>query len=239
VAFVGYTNAGKSTLFNTLTNSDVFAADMPFATLDPTHRDLELENGKSISLVDTVGFITDLPTHLIESFKATIEESIEADLLVHVRDISHPDTARQSEDVDLVLSQIETESKLERQPTIEVWNKFDALGVAQQEHMRELSEQDDNVFCTSALKAEGLDELLSGIISRVFAQTRLFSLSLSPGMGRERAWLFANCVVHEEQYQENGDVALEVEMSSKDLNHFVDLHDVFDPEIHIVGSRSL
>jgi GTP-binding protein HflX len=125
-AIVGYTNAGKSTLFNRLTSSDVLAADMPFATLDPTAREIVAASGRRIALVDTVGFITDLPTTLVAAFRATLEEAMEADLLVHVRDISHPDTEYQANDVYGILEQLSEETGLDQPPMIEVWNKADA-----------------------------------------------------------------------------------------------------------------
>ena len=129
-AIVGYTNAGKSTLFNRLTSSDVLAADMPFATLDPTAREIVAASGRRIALVDTVGFITDLPTTLVAAFRATLEEAMEADLLVHVRDIAHPDTEHQAEDVHTILEQLSRETGLEQPPMVEVWNKADALDEA-------------------------------------------------------------------------------------------------------------
>ncbi len=110
-AIVGYTNAGKSTLFNRLTSSDVLAADMPFATLDPTAREIVAASGRRIALVDTVGFITDLPTTLVAAFRATLEEAMEADLLVHVRDIAHPDTEYQSNDVYTILEQLSSRDR--------------------------------------------------------------------------------------------------------------------------------
>ncbi|MDG2284806.1 MAG: GTPase HflX, partial [Alphaproteobacteria bacterium] len=127
VAFVGYTNAGKSTLFNRLTESDVFAQDMLFATLDPTMRRLTLPSGREIILSDTVGFISDLPTHLVAAFRATLEEVLEADIIVHVRDISHPETEYQKQDVEAVLDDLRVLERMRSGRSLEVLNKIDLM----------------------------------------------------------------------------------------------------------------
>lgn len=157
VALVGYTNAGKSTLFNRLTESEVFAKDLLFATLDPTLRKVRLPHGREIILSDTVGFISDLPTHLVAAFRATLEEVLEADLILHVRDISHADTEAQAADVRKTLEDLGVDAHTGA-PVIEVWNKIDQLDAAYQEKL--LSEAaDEGPVAVSAMTGEGLDQL--------------------------------------------------------------------------------
>jgi GTPase len=157
VALVGYTNAGKSTLFNRLTESEVFAKDLLFATLDPTLRKVKLPHGREVILSDTVGFISDLPTHLVAAFRATLEEVLEADLILHVRDISHPDTEAQAEDVKKTLNDLGVDA-LTGAPVIEVWNKIDCLEAAYREKLLE-DVGEDGPVSLSALTGEGLDQL--------------------------------------------------------------------------------
>ncbi len=237
VALAGYTNAGKSTLFNTLTNSTVFAADMPFATLDPTARDIELKSGKKISIIDTVGFITDLPTHLIESFRATIEEAIEADLLLHVRDISHPETERQAADVDDVLSQLEKDTKTERPPVIEVWNKADALGEDMLAVFKAGSANREDIILTSAINGDGLEDLLTLIQETLFSSTREFEIKIEPKFGKARSWLHQYSNVIGETVDEFGNVILRVSLSERELNQFVHEHHEIDIDDVILSSK--
>lgn len=216
VALVGYTNAGKSTLFNRLTNAAVFAADMPFATLDPTIRDIDLISGRTISLVDTVGFITDLPTTLVDSFHATIEEAIEADLLLHVRDISSEETERQAQDVDQVLTQLEAETGEHRPPVIEVWNKADLLDEDEMLALSARARSDGAVAMVSAAKGEGVDDLLTLIDETLFPSQRDVELRLQPKHGAQRAWLHENCLILNEDTTETGDIVIVARMTLSD-----------------------
>ncbi|WP_428642929.1 GTPase HflX [Roseibium sp.] len=161
VALVGYTNAGKSTLFNRLTNSDVFAKNLLFATLDPTLRKVVLPHGREIILSDTVGFISDLPTHLVAAFRATLEEVLEADLILHVRDISHADTEAQALDVKKTLEDLGVDAQTGA-PVVEVWNKIDCLDPAYREKLL-ADAGPDGPIALSALTGEGIDQLSSRI----------------------------------------------------------------------------
>ncbi len=211
VALVGYTNAGKSTLFNRLTGADVMAKDMPFATLDTTIRKLDLPNLGEVSLVDTVGFISDLPTHLVDSFRATLEEALEADLLIHVRDRASEADEEQKRDVLGVLEQLADLEKVNLPPMIEVWNKIDAVEPFVREGLdveRERLSSELIAVPVSALSGEGMDELL-GVIEQVLDQGRVrFQANLSHQDGAFRAWLHENTQVEAETFLETGDVQL-------------------------------
>ena len=152
VALVGYTNAGKSTLFNRLTGADVAARDMLFATLDPTMRRVELADGLEVILSDTVGFISDLPTELVAAFRATLEEVTAADLIVHVRDIAHPETEAQARDVEAILESLGVTGET---PLLEVWNKIDELPEQEVEAVRVRAAREPHAFPVSALAGEG------------------------------------------------------------------------------------
>src|SRR5215208_3378294 len=191
VALVGYTNAGKSTLFNRLTNSGVLAKDMVFATLDPTMREVTLPQGRKIILSDTVGFISDLPTMLVAAFRATLEEVLSADLILHVRDISHVDSEAQAGDVESVLAELGLD-ELRRRHVIEVWNKIDL--VAEEERRRaltSLSGRRENVVLTSSVTGEGLDTLLSLVERRLAAASVMFEIELGSEQGQELSWLYS------------------------------------------------
>ena len=166
VALVGYTNAGKSTLFNRLTKADVFAKDLLFATLDPTMRQVRLPGGQNIILSDTVGFISDLPTELVMAFRATLEEVLEADIIIHVRDYSHPDTAAQKEDVEAVLRDLGLSETVDN-GLLEALNKIDMLPEDEKECVLEKSARHPNEWPICAQNGEGLDELLSVIQNRL------------------------------------------------------------------------
>jgi GTP-binding protein HflX len=191
IALVGYTNAGKSTLFNRLTDADVMAEDLLFATLDPTMREMALAGFDKAILSDTVGFISDLPTQLIAAFRATLEEVISADLIVHVRDISHPDSDAQRLDVEQVLAEIGAAGE-GGAPLIEAWNKIDALDPAETERARAEALRREDVVLISALTGEGMDPLLDCISTRLREGSVLRRVRVGAGDGEMIAWLHAN-----------------------------------------------
>ncbi|MCE8554755.1 GTPase HflX [Ruegeria pomeroyi] len=201
VALVGYTNAGKSTLFNRLTGAEVMAKDMLFATLDPTMRRVVLPDGPEVILSDTVGFISDLPTELVAAFRATLEEVLAADLIVHVRDISHAATEEQARDVEAILASLGVD---EGRPKFEVWNKVDLLDPDKRAALRERTARDASLFAVSAVTGEGLEPLLSAI-AEALAETRSEAvLTLGFADGKRRAWLFQQDVVQAEEQTEDG-----------------------------------
>jgi len=217
-AIVGYTNAGKSTLFNRLTSSDVLAADMPFATLDPTAREIVAASGRRMALVDTVGFITDLPTTLVAAFRATLEEAMEADVLVHVRDIAHPDTEYQANDVHTILEQLSETTGLDQPPIIEVWNKADALDEATRDVLsKRAAEHNPPALLVSALTGQGADELLFRIEAALFRNRKLRDVMIPAADGRLHAWLHNNCEVSSEMLSGDSDLKLEVFMTDEDV----------------------
>jgi GTP-binding protein HflX len=199
VALVGYTNAGKSTLFNRLTRADVQAADMLFATLDPTLRALSLPHGGKAMLSDTVGFISNLPTQLVAAFRATLEEVLEAEIILHVRDISHEDAEAQERDVDAVLRQLGIDPDAgEGQRIIEVWNKIDRFDPEERENLQNIAARrppERPCFLVSAHTGEGLDTLLSAIEDRLAAKRTTLDLSIDASDGAGISWLHRNSEV--------------------------------------------
>ena len=192
VAFVGYTNAGKSTLFNRLTGARVVAQDQLFATLDPTMRRLELPNGTKAILSDTVGFISDLPTHLVAAFRATLEEVTSADLVVHVRDIACADTGAQARDVANVLEDLFGELP---KPVFEVWNKIDLLDAATREELATATRGSQTRIMVCAQTGEGLDRLAGAIETELNKNFVATQITIDAGAGEAINWLYENCEV--------------------------------------------
>jgi GTP-binding protein HflX len=216
VALVGYTNAGKSTLFNRLTGAEVMAKDMLFATLDPTMRAVRLPEGPEVILSDTVGFISDLPTELVAAFRATLEEVLAADLILHVRDISHSATEEQAQDVRDILNSL---GVTDTTPLLEVWNKIDSMDADERDAAQARADRDDAVFATSALTGDGLDPLLEAVNRLLEGERRTETLHLGFDEGRKRAWLFDKALVENETQNETG-YTLHVRWSAKDARQF-------------------
>jgi GTP-binding protein HflX len=217
VALVGYTNAGKSTLFNALTGATVTAQDQLFATLDPTMRGLTLASGRHAILSDTVGFISDLPTELIAAFRATLEEVAEADLILHVRDISHPDTAAQRNDVLAVLAGMVKDGTLDAhwpERSIEVLNKADLLG-----GIAAIPQREDPSVAVSALTGEGLPALLSAIDRYLSSQLTTLSVNVPFDDGAKLAWLYRHGEILVREDNETA-VHMEVRLSEADRARF-------------------
>ncbi len=204
VALVGYTNAGKSTLFNAMTGADVAARDQLFATLDPTMRALVLPSGRRAILSDTVGFISELPTELVAAFRATLEEVSEADVILHVRDAAHPDTMAQRADVEEVLRGLVSDGALDedwQSRTIEVLNKADLMGGVAAVQFRPRANA--SLVSVSALTGEGLSELANSIDNRLAAAMEDVSYALPPEDGARIAWLYQHGdVTHREDSNE-------------------------------------
>lgn len=219
VALVGYTNAGKSTLFNRATGAEVLAKDMLFATLDPTMRGITLPSGRKIILSDTVGFISDLPTQLVAAFRATLEEVLEADLILHIRDIAHPETNEQAADVAEILQSLGVGPATAQ---FEVWNKLDLVDPSQREALTVQAETRDGVFPVSALTGEGIPRLLDAISSAFDEEKTERLLAVPFSDGRRRAWLHAEGVVLSETPTDTG-FAVAVRWTARQEKRYRDL----------------
>ncbi|MCW8915573.1 MAG: GTPase HflX [Magnetovibrio sp.] len=205
VALVGYTNAGKSTLFNRLTNADVFAKDQLFATLDPTMRGIQLPSGKDIILSDTVGFISDLPHELVEAFHATLEEVLEAQVIVHVRDVSHPDSEAQKTDVEHVMKGLGVDEERLADNFIEVRNKIDLLSDDENALQANLAKRADHpVIPMSAVTGAGVEDFLQAVEGQLSRHLETFSITLEPADGKRLSWLYAHGDVIERLDEEDG-----------------------------------
>jgi len=215
VAIVGYTNAGKSTLFNRLTGAGVLAEDMLFATLDPTLRRVRLPHGTPIILSDTVGFISDLPTHLIAAFRATLEEVVEADLVIHLRDISDPDTAAQAEDVEQILADLGVDAA-NTERVVEVWNKIDLLDEGNRERL--LAESTEGKasppIAISAVTGEGIEVLTALIEERLSGELKPVNVRLSPSQLGMIDWLYRNGDIVKRLDNEDGSVSISMKATA-------------------------
>lgn len=221
VALVGYTNAGKSTLFNRLSGASVVAEDLLFATLDPTMRRIDLPGGRTIILSDTVGFISELPTHLVAAFRATLEEVTEADVVVHVRDIAHPDTGAQKADVLAVLADLGVDETTRPGRMLEVLNKIDRLPDDQRIAVRQRTAAgNEPVVAVSAITGDGIDGLTAAVADLLGVDDQTCGFVLDMADGAAVAWLYAHGDVLERSDHDAGTTAVTVRLATADVARF-------------------